>query len=110
MPDKTQGFSLNSLSHGVETGSYDANGCTWQYCNVTGQSGADVFNKCLKRTTLKTANATIQGKCFIGKEGAQLEVTSDGNKIKWRSDKKKDTISAALLIALGVAGIIIGGT
>jgi len=53
----------------------------------------------------------VQGKCFVGTEAkAGLPVTSDGTTIKWRSDKKKDTISAALLMALGVAGIIIGGT
>jgi len=34
---------------------------------------------------------------------------TDAQKIKWRSDKKeKQTISAALLIALGVAGIVLG--
>jgi hypothetical protein len=33
----------------------------------------------------------------------------DSSKIKWRSDKnKKETVSAGLLIALGVAGIVIG--
>ena len=93
----------------VETGGYIGDWCAWEYCNVTGQSGVDTFEKCIQ-TTDTSLGMEVPGKCFVGKEAkAQQAVTSDGTKIKWRSDKK-DTDSAALLMALGVAGIIIGGT
>jgi len=95
--------------HPVETGGYLKDGCAWEYCNVTGQSGVDTFGKCIQ-TTKDSLGTEVLGKCFIGKEAkAQQTVTSGGTKIKWRSEKKKDTVSAALLMALGVAGIIIGG-
>lgn len=48
----------------------------------------------------------VPGKCFMGAK-ASADVSSGA--VKWRSEKKKkQTVSAALLIALGVAGIILG--
>lgn len=91
----------------VPTAGYTADGCDWRYCNVTGQPGIDAFGKCLEETT-KRAGSDVQGKCFTGAK-ASADVSSDASGIKWRSNKKKkQTVSAALLIALGVAGIILG--
>jgi hypothetical protein len=52
------------------------------------------------------APTSMDEKCF----GANAKVvTSDSNSISWRNGKKKKkTVSAALLIALGIAGIVMG--
>ena len=100
-------YTPSNLFKQVPTAGYSVDGCDWTYCNVTGQSGIDAFEKCLNTTTMN-AGMDIKGKCFMG-EKAQADAKSDANKIQWRSEKKKkQTVSAALLIALGVAGIILG--
>jgi hypothetical protein len=92
----------------MPTAQYSTDDCDWGKSNATGQSGIDNTSK------LATAGTDVQGQCLIGGKTA-MDATSDGvnnndrNKIKWRSDKKKkETVSAALLIALGVAGLILG--
>jgi hypothetical protein len=102
-------FMGEQLMNQVTTGGYnDASGCSWTYCNVTGQGGMDLFTNCIKDS--ETSSGTkVQGQCFMGGAKSQLAVTSGADKVKWRNEKKKDTIGAALLMALGVAGLIIGG-
>jgi hypothetical protein len=84
----SDGYSLNDYSFlSAEEGNLDT---------TTSQA-------CIHRT----APVGVQGKCFGGK---QREVKSEGSTPLWRrgKKKKKKTVSAALLIALGVAGIVMG--
>lgn len=70
--------------------------------NQTHSSDVNSSESCLKQTS----SASAQGNCFGPKAKV---VTSDGNSMSWRGEKKKKTVSAGLLIALGIAGIVIGG-
>ena len=54
--------------------------------------------------TNRTASMSIEERRFCA--NARV-VTSEGSSVNWRGGKKKQTVSAALLIALGVAGIVI---
>jgi hypothetical protein len=53
----------------------------------------------------RTASTSIEDTHFSA--NAKV-VTSEGSSIDWGVGKKKKTVSAGLLIALGVAGIVIG--
>jgi hypothetical protein len=101
------GYTPSNLFDQVPTAGYAANGCQWRYCNVTGQGGIDAFDKCLSTTNTRAGSA-VKGKCFKGQKAA-TDAMSEATKISWRSEKKKkQTVSAALLIALGVAGLVLG--
>lgn len=81
---------------------YNAKSYAMQYHNGTGQSNVDPFESYLNRTaptSMDRKSSSINGKA----------VARDSNSISWRTGKtkKKDTISAGLLIALGVAGGIV---
>jgi hypothetical protein len=56
----------------------------------------------------RTAPVGVQGKCFDGKQSEVKK--SEASTSLWRrgKKKKKKTVSAALLIALGVAGLVMG--
>jgi len=78
------------------------------------------------QTQSVTRSKNVQAKCFVGKNGAGApgtgvgingtgkpigyNQTSGADRIQWRSEKKnkKTTVSAALLLALGVAGLVLG--
>ena len=118
---------LHNNLHPAQTGGYDLGGCSWRYCNVTGEEGVKNFERCMQTQSV-TRSKNVRAKCFVGKNGAAgtvvgtavggnnsigkpLEVnhTSGGDRIQWRTEKKKQTtVSAALLLALGVAGIVLG--
>jgi hypothetical protein len=109
---------LHNILHPAQTAGYEANGCSWRYCNVTGAEGVKGFEQCMESSG-KIAKG-VTAKCFIGKDGPGSSViaapiqakkqTSGGDTIQWRSKKKekKATVSAALLLALGVAGLVLG--
>lgn len=83
------------------TSDYSANGCDWSYCNVSDRSGIDEFEK-----RLNTAALEVEGQCFLGGKPQ----TSDARRrisVPWKKTEKK-TLSAGLLIALGVAGMLMG--
>jgi hypothetical protein len=83
------------------TGGYTANGCDWTYCNVTGQSGIKEFGKCVSE-----AAPEVEGQCFLNGKA----MTSGARRMispPWKKTNKK-TLSAGLLIALGVAGMFMG--
>lgn len=80
---------------------YNASKCSCGYCSVTDQSEVKSIKSWLNPTSPRCA----KGDCFSPTEKV---ATSGGNSISWRSDKKKKTISAGLLIALGVAGVVVG--
>lgn len=107
---KADGNYKTDIFDMVHTEGYTADGCNWRYCYVTGQGGIDTFGKCLNSVNKQTKKA-INGKCFTSnsEKRAMKKVTSGTDSIHWRGDrKKKQTVSAALLIALGVAGIVMG--
>jgi hypothetical protein len=85
----------------VMTGGYTADGCDWAYCNVTGQSGIEEFESCLRATAPE-----VKAQCYSGGKAQ----TSDARRqisVPWKKTEKK-TLSAGLLIALGVAGMFMG--
>ena len=90
----------------VELEGSDVTGFEWGQ-----QKGIDDFDKCVVDQEMDVG---VHGGPFMGKEEKSMKIEgatikTDSAKIKWRSDKKeKQTVSAALLIALGVAGIILG--
>lgn len=101
------GYTPSNIFVQVPTAGYAANGCQWRYCNVTGQGGIDSFDRCLNTTNIRAGTA-VKGQCFKG-DRAAADAMSEAPKVSWRSSKKKkQTVSAALLIALGVAGIVLG--
>ena len=91
--------SSNSHNQTLTSG-YDADNCAWRYCNMTGPNGVSSFESCLNRTT----STSVEGKCFSSNGKV---ATSEGSSMYWKFGKKKKTVSAALLIALGVAGVFI---
>lgn len=99
-PSSTAGTQPASTHNQTPAYEYDAKDCAWQYCNATGQSSVRACESCLNQTA-----PPIKGNCFSVKSNA---VKSDSNSVPWRSGKKKKTVSAALLIALGVAGMVMG--
>jgi hypothetical protein len=82
------------------TGGYSADDCDWTYCNVTGNSGVSTFESCVSKTAPE-----IEAQCFV----AGKAQTSDSRRTStpWKKTEKK-TLSAGLLIALGVAGMLMG--
>jgi len=116
---------LHNVLHPAQTGGYEAAGCSWRYCNVTGDEGVKNFQQCMQTQSV-TRSKNVQAKCFVGKNGAgpagtvvvvngaghpivELNQTSGADRIQWRTEKKKKTtVSAALLLALGVAGLVLG--
>ena len=85
----------------VTTGGYTVNGCDWTYCNVTGQGGIETFQKCVSETAPE-----VEGQCF---KGGKAQTSDARRRISppWKKTDKK-TLSAGLLIALGVAGMFMG--
>ena len=100
-PNTTAPNQQNGVHNETLMSGYDADNRAWLYCDVTGQNVVSSFESCLNRT----ASASMRGECF-GSNGKVA--TSEGSSMHWKLRKKKETVSAALLIALGVAGIVIG--
>ena len=120
---------VHNILHAADTGGYEAAGCSWRYCNVSGEEGVKSFENCIQTQSI-TRSRNVQAKCFVGKNGAgrgaivglganssvntgnpyEQDQTSGADRIQWRSGKKskKTTVSAALLMALGVAGLVLG--
>jgi hypothetical protein len=96
--------TTSSSTHSqVLTSGYDDSGCAWRYCNITEKSSASAFESCVSRNSA----AKVEGKCFAANT---KDVTSDASSSGWRLGKKKEktTVSAGLLVALGIAGLVIG--
>ena len=94
-------YKVSTSNDLVTTGGYSANGCDWTYCNVTGQSGIKEFGKCVSETAPE-----VEAQCFLNGKA----MTSDARRRispPWKKTDKK-TLSAGLLIALGVAGMFMG--
>jgi hypothetical protein len=100
-PDSTPSKRSDNVQSQAHSAVYDAENCAWRYYNVTGQNVDSSFESYLNRTS----SASLEGKCFSSNSKV---ATSEGSSIYWKFGKKKKTVSAALLIALGVAGIVIG--
>jgi hypothetical protein len=82
----------------------------WEHGNTTGPAAMDIFDDNTSTTSsLLSEDTSAQSQCFNVRNTTVVAKidwvnSSDRNRTKWRSDrKKKDTVSAALLIALGVA-------
>ena len=91
----------SSIHNQTPTSGYEANNCSWRYCNVTEESSVKAFGSCLNRT----ATTDVEGQCFSANG---KDATSEGISISWKLGKKKKTVSVGLLIALGVAGMLLG--
>ena len=90
-------------STNIPSSGYELDACAWRYCNVTGQSGVNNFEGCMNRS----APSGVVGKCFDG-TAVNAKPATSGSGIPWKGKKKK-TVSAGLLIALGIAGMVMGG-
>ncbi|KAG9240500.1 hypothetical protein BJ878DRAFT_546192 [Calycina marina] len=117
---------------------YEVDGCSWRYCNLTGtrdfqscvtrQKAKDLQAKyfepgnsrgtvveagqgALKGEGVALVNADEMPPIWTANNVVQTRSVqaSGADRIQWRTDKKKKTtISAALLLALGVAGLVLG--
>lgn len=99
-------YAISAVNDLVVTGGYTAaDGCDWSYCNVTGRGGVEAFAKCVQE-----AAPGVGWRCFVGgsaqTSGARRSFGGPGKRSGKGTGKK--TLSAGLLMALGVAGIFLG--
>lgn len=94
------GQLCSASSHGYANG-YDNDTGEWLFSNSPCNARPNSVDSPVNRTTPMSIDANS---CPSNNK----ILTSDESSIDWKTGKKKDTVGAALLIALGIAGIVIG--